>query len=306
MIAGYFLPFISNKTIERFIAWTISIITVCFSVQITSHETPLYRMAAIASLQLLSMKLIVMIETYSGKPRLSFIQWSAFSLGWFGMRPVLFEKLPSARLPYSDLLFRGISRLVIGFTLIYLSALLERYSFHSRFIDDLFLLLGLSFILHFGILNISTALWRLSGVDVRELFRAPYKAKSLTEFWGKRWNMAFSEMTSIIVYRPLKNNIGKTWAMIASFLLSGILHEIAISFPVKSGYGLPLLYFVIQGTVMYLESHVASIKKIITDKVASHLWVMAWLVLPLPLLFHKDFISLVLMPLRDVLLQIVH
>src|SRR6478752_4555952 len=93
LIAGYFLPFISNKTIERFIAWTISIITVYFSVQITSYETPLYRMAAIASLQLLSMKLIVMIETYSGKPRLSFIQWSAFSLGWFGMRPVLFENL---------------------------------------------------------------------------------------------------------------------------------------------------------------------------------------------------------------------
>lgn len=105
------------------------------------------------------------------------------------------------------------------------------------------MLAGMSFILHFGILNLSTAAWRMTGVDITELFIAPYKSKSLKEFWGKRWNMAFSEMTALVIYKPLVGTYGKSLAMIAAFSVSGILHEIAISFPVQSGYGLPLLFF---------------------------------------------------------------
>jgi alginate O-acetyltransferase complex protein AlgI len=87
--------------------------------------------------------------------------------------------------------------------------------------------------------------------------------------------------------------------MIASFFLSGLLHEIAISFPVNSGYGLPLLYFVIHGVLMYLEGKSALIKKIIEHKILSHFWVLGWLVLPMPLLFHTNFVNYVLKPLRS-------
>jgi hypothetical protein len=48
---------------------------------------PLLRMAVIVFLQLLSMKALVAIETYSGENKLTIIQWIAFSTGWFGMRP---------------------------------------------------------------------------------------------------------------------------------------------------------------------------------------------------------------------------
>jgi D-alanyl-lipoteichoic acid acyltransferase DltB (MBOAT superfamily) len=140
------------------------------------------------------------------------------------------------------------------------------------------------------------------GVDVRELFRAPYRAQSLKEFWGKRWNIAFSEMTGLIAYRPLKQVISANTAMLASFLLSGLLHEIAISLPVRAGYGLPFLYFVIHGMLMYAESHSAMIQRITTHSFWSHVWVIGWLVVPMPLLFHAQFIAQVLKPLRDLLL----
>ncbi|HEY9045299.1 MAG TPA: membrane bound O-acyl transferase family-domain-containing protein, partial [Ohtaekwangia sp.] len=146
--------------------------------------------------------------------------------------------------------------------------------------------------------------WRISGVDVRELFRAPYKSRSLKEFWGKRWNLAFSEMTALIAYKPLKR-FGVTTAMLASFLLSGILHEIAISFPVKAGYGMPMLYFTLHGILMYLENKSLIVQKIIADRIASHIWVLGWLVIPMPLLFHTSFIEQVMKPLREILLQIV-
>src|SRR5690606_37647104 len=98
-----------------------------------------------------------------------------------------------------------------------------------------------------GLLSISAGMWRLSGVNTDHLFKTPVKAKSLTEFWSKRWNLAFSEMTSVAVFRPLKGKVGNTAALMTAFVFSGLLHELAISVPVNSGYGLPLLYFVIQG-----------------------------------------------------------
>jgi len=300
LVAGYVLPFVANKMIARSMAWSMAIVTVFFSVWITADQSALYRMIAIVTLQLLSMKSLVIVETYQGR-NLTFLQWCAFALGWFGMRPTLFEKLPSPSLPYADLVLRGFSRIFIGVLLLFASLYIEQHTPHVYFLSELMLLVGLSMILHFGILNLSTAQWRMLGVDVRELFRAPYKSKSLKEFWGKRWNMAFSEMTAIIAYKPLKNKLGPRWAMVASFLLSGLLHEIAISFPVKSGYGLPMLYFTIHGALMYLEESSDFVKKITSHKIISHLWVMAWLIVPMPLLFHSNFIAFVLKPLRDVI-----
>jgi D-alanyl-lipoteichoic acid acyltransferase DltB (MBOAT superfamily) len=163
-------------------------------------------------------------------------------------------------------------------------------------------LAGLSLILHFGILNLSTALWRRLGVDVSELFRSPYKARSLKEFWGKRWNLAFSEMTALIAYRPLKYKIGAENAVIISFLVSGLLHEIAISFPVSSGYGLPLLYFIIHAVAMQLEAKSLFVKRLLSHRLLSHIWVLSLLVIPMPILFHRAFVSEVLIPLREMLL----
>jgi alginate O-acetyltransferase complex protein AlgI len=304
LLIGYFLPFLKNKTTARIIVWSLGIITVFVSAGITAEESALYRMIAIVSLQLLSMKAVVIVETYSGNMGLTFIQWCAFSLGWFGMRPVLFEKLPSPPLPYISFVITGISRMAIGIVLLYISVYIERNFISLYYASALALLVGLSMILHFGILNLSAASWRLSGVDVKELFRSPYKASSLKEFWGKRWNIAFSEMTSLIIYRPLKNSIGPTPAMLAAFFLSGILHEIAISFPVNAGFGLPLLYFVIHGIVMYAEGEIPFVKKIIGHRILSHVWVMLWLILPMPLLFHVQFIKYVLVPCRDAILSL--
>jgi alginate O-acetyltransferase complex protein AlgI len=296
---GYFLPFLKQKTIARALAWTICIVTVIFSIQITLNDHPLLRMVVIVTLQLLSMKIIVMIESYTGENRLNFIQWLAFALGWFGMRPVLFEKLISAPLNFLNLVVTGVSRIVIGFALLVGSICIERWGI-GFFLPELAMMVGLSLVLHFGILNLSAAFWRLLGVDVRELFRAPYKARSLKEFWGKRWNIAFSEMTALIVYRPLKK-FGTTQAMIAAFLMSGILHEIAISFPVNSGYGLPLVYFIIHGVLLYAEEKSLFVKRMLTYKAVAHLWVLGWLVLPMPLLFHTGFIENVVKPLREIM-----
>ena len=304
LIAGYFLPFNKEKKMARVYAWVIALVTVVVSAVVTSAQTPLTRMVAIVILQLLSMKIVVVVESYSGENRLKPFQWMAFSVGWFGMRPVLFEELPSPSLPIAHFVVKGVSRILIGFLLLYLSAILEQYPYLSRFfLPQLLLLVGISLILHFGILNLSTAGWRALGVNVSELFKSPYRSKSLKEFWGKRWNIAFSEMTALIAYRPLKRKIGVEKAVIVSFLLSGLLHEIAISLPARAGYGLPLTYFGIHAFAMHLETKSQLIQRITQHRFLSHVWVMVLLILPMPLLFHPAFMQHVLVPLRTLLLQ---
>lgn len=262
------------------------------------------RMLIIVVLQLVCMKILVAVETYSGKNRLSAFQWAAFCLAWFGMRPVLFEKLPAPPLPFMQLLVRGVSRILMGVFLLYISLLMrENWHLERFFLSQLCLLAGLSLILHFGILNVCAAVWRMLGVDVSELFRSPYKSRSLKEFWGKRWNIAFAEMTALIAYRPLKGSIGPKKAVIASFLLSGLLHEIAISFPVMTGFGLPMIYFGIHAVAMQLEDS-KFVQRILGHKVLSRVWVMAFVLVPLPLLFHAGFIQGVLIPLRTLICDV--
>lgn len=302
--SGYLLSFLKNIALSRILAWLIAITTVIVSVRLTMNETALVRMIVIVYMQLLSMKILIVIETYSGGNKLNVIQWLAFSMGWFGMRPVLFEKLPSPSKEWQSLFLKGISRIAIGYALLYLSFVIDQSHWTSRYyIPQAFLIVGVSLILHFGILNLSTALWRSLGVDVSELFRAPYRSTSLKEFWGKRWNLAFSEMTALIAYRPLREKVGIEAAVVLSFLLSGLLHEIAISFPVNSGYGLPMSYFVIHAIAMQMESKSTFIQQMVKHRFWSHVWVMGLLIVPMPLLFHEAFMSHVLVPLRNLLVN---
>jgi len=160
------------------------------------------------------------------------------------------------------------------------------------------LLPGLSLMLHFGIFNVLAGLWRLAGVDARPLFRAPLAARSLENFWSRRWNLAFSEMTAIGIYRPLSGSLGRKAATGAAFLASGLLHELAISVPVLAGFGLPMLYFLLHGALVLAERGLERAGRAVTRwGWWAHVWVLGWLALPLPILFHRPFLRGVVWPL---------
>lgn len=128
LIIGYVLPFIKNIKTARVLGWTIVISTAIFSIALTTNASETYRMIAIASLQLLSMKVIVMVEAYRGKPALNALQWLAFALGWFGMRPNLFEAFPLKPLDGAmHFVQKGITRIGFGVLLLIASVYLQRH-----------------------------------------------------------------------------------------------------------------------------------------------------------------------------------
>jgi len=130
------------------------------------------------------------------------------------------------------------------------------------------------------------------------LGRAPLAARSLGEFWSRRWNLAFSEMTALGIYRPLSGTLGRKAATVAAFLASGLLHELAISVPVLAGFGLPLSYFLLHGVLVLAERRLESADRALSHwGWWAHVWVLGWLLLPAPILFHRPFLRGVVWPL---------
>jgi alginate O-acetyltransferase complex protein AlgI len=251
----------------------------------------------------IGMKIITTAATKKQKNfHLNFLQWLAFSFGWAGMRAEIFQTLGQKKVEgWKEMLFSGISRVIAGLLIVILAKYiytLRCYNGINTVIISFLLLVGFSLILHFGLLAISAGIWRYFGVKTYYLFNSPVKSNTLNSFWSKRWNLAFSEMTSIAVYRPLKEKTGNVFAFFLAFLFSGLLHEAAISLPVNKGFGLPLLYFAIQGSVMLFEQFL--LKRNITffnKGIIGKIWLWFWIIAPAPILFHIYFISAVIWPL---------
>ncbi len=59
--------------------------------------------------------------------------------------------------------------------------------------------------------------------------------------------MGYSQMMQRLVGRTVEAIAGSNAGVMAIFLASGLLHELGITLPVRSGFGLPTLYFLLHG-----------------------------------------------------------
>lgn len=232
------------------------------------------KMWAIVAALFVTMKVLVLLAS---RVRLTPARTLAFFF-WPGMYPSTFA-LPLRQLDgVCERLMRGARNVALGATLF----VAARYLPLAAGLPVV--LLALSLMLHFGIFPIATATWRRAGFDVDDVFRQPWRSKSLAEFWSRRWNVGFSEMLTILVSRPVGKRLGRTAGMVAAFLASGLLHELAISVPAGGGYGLPTLYFALQGAL-------------VRAGVRGRLATLLAVALPVPLCFHAPFVRAIVIPL---------
>jgi alginate O-acetyltransferase complex protein AlgI len=274
--------------VARMAAWALAILAVGTAHGVTFAQPAGFRMLVVIAGLLFAMKAVVCVEARAREgTRLPWRRWIAFATLWPGMRPALFACLQPDRPGARPLLSRGLIHVALGGTLFVLARLTWRLT-ASAVATTLLLLPALSLLLHFGAFDLVAGLWRRAGADVGPLFRAPWRSTSLGEFWSRRWNLAFSEMTSLVMYRPLAERAGRRMALVSAFLFSGLLHEAAISLPVRAGFGGPLLYFAIHGVLTQVERERGPFGRVGT---------LLTLVLPLPLLFHRPFLQGVIWPL---------
>lgn len=156
---------------------------------------------------------------------------------------------------------------------------------------------GIVLLLHFGWFHLGALLWRRAGVTATPLMRNPLRAQSVAEFWGERWNTAFNELVFRFTYRPLRRLTTPALAMLLVFGLSGLIHELVISLPARAGYGLPTLYFLIQGLGLIIERTDTGRKLGLGDGLRGWLFTVLVAAGPAYWLFHPPFIHNVILPM---------
>ncbi len=156
-------------------------------------------------------------------------------------------------------------------------------------------LISILFIVHMGLVDVWGDVLKLLGFAPNRMFDRPFLADSLKSFWSHRWNRAFVEMNKIFFVSPLKNKMNASVLAFFIFLVSGVLHEIGISYAADANYGFPLLYFLIQGLGFVLE------KKVKLGRIGTLLIVLV----PFPLLFAPSFVNLYMGILADSFLGLI-
>src|SRR5712664_2030329 len=73
-------------------------------------------------------------------------------------------------------------------------------------------LLGLIFLLHFGSFHLVSLAWRTVGIQARPIMDSPIRAASLSELWGRRWNLAFHVLARDLVVGVARNRFGSAGA----------------------------------------------------------------------------------------------
>jgi hypothetical protein len=186
------------------------------------------------------------------------------------------------------------ANLVLGLAL--LLAVVPRAARENLFAAGWVGMIAFSFLLHFGIAHLLSLGWRLAGVDAQPIMRWPLKASSLTDFWGRRWNMAFRDVAYVHVFRPLVGRIGAAWAAMAVFVVSGLVHDFVISTPVHSGWGRPTLYFLLQGAGVLAERSSAGRRRGLGRGLTGRVFCGVMLVGPIFMLFHEPFVRHAILP----------
>ncbi|KAG9144099.1 hypothetical protein Leryth_013748 [Lithospermum erythrorhizon] len=103
----------------------------------------------------------------------------------------------------------------------------------------------------------------ITGLELEKPSNEPYLSTSLQDFWGRRWNLTVTNALRQTVYYPvrtaLENILGKGWfpsclAMLASFVVSGLMHELIIYqiTHVSPSWDMTL-FFVIHGVLVVIE-----------------------------------------------------
>jgi hypothetical protein len=270
--AGPLLGGVRPAWVKRFVGWLVLAALVVAADRALAASEPLPRMIGICCVLLGGMKGLVYAE-WVGPQRLPISRYAVFAFLWFGMDPGSFQ-VRRAGLSWKHDIAMGLLLMLIG-TL----GAWWVWAMEWRQIFLMFLPMSLGF--HFGALRMLKGVLRAAGFSVRTLFPNVLNTAGIGDFWSRRWNVGYSQMMQRILGKPVQKSLGDGAGVMAVFLASGLLHELAITLPVRAGFGLPTLYFAFHGGLTLLE------KKL--GRPIGRIPALLAVILPLGLLFPPAF-----------------
>jgi alginate O-acetyltransferase complex protein AlgI len=139
-------------------------------------------------------------------------------------------------------------------------------------------------------------MWRSFGVDAVPIMASPLFSRSLSEFWGRRWNLGFRQLGHELIFAPSHERLGVGMAGFLVFVASGLIHDLVISVPAGGGFGLPTAYFVLQGAGVAMERSGAGRRIGLRSGVRGWLFMALFTAGPAFWLFHPPFLRNVVLP----------
>ena len=217
----------------------------------------------------------------------------AYLLAWPGMdaKAFLDVKRHVERPPRSEWLSAGV-KTALGAVLLWVVARHIPAEFLAGWVG----MLGLILVLHFGIFELLSLGWRSIGINAQPIMHSPILATSLSDFWGRRWNLGFRQLSYDLIFRPVQARTEAGFALLMSFLASGLIHDLVISLPARGGYGLPTAYFLLQGYGILLERSTLGKRLGLGSGLRGWLFMAVLAGGPACILFHPWFVERVMVP----------
>jgi len=234
---------------------------------------------------------------WSARLRIAHPAWRsiAYLVAWPGMDPEAFldvrQRVPR---PASSTWLRPSFETILGVILLWIvpRSLPQEQPLLRGWIG----MFGLILLLHFGAFHLVALLWQSLGIKAEPIMSAPLRSRSLGDFWGKRWNLGFRQLAHELIFRPLHRKLGADAAGLLVFMISGLIHDLVISLPARGGYGLPTLYFLLQGTGITAERSRFGKRLGLGHGIRGWFFMMVFLTAPVYWLFHPWFVLRVILP----------
>ncbi|MBI84134.1 MAG: hypothetical protein CMJ81_13115 [Planctomycetaceae bacterium] len=191
------------------------------------------------------------------------------------------------------------TKLLLGLAILFMGArqVPAEFSYLAGWVG----MIGIVTTLHFGVFHLIACAWRSAGVDAQPLMNRPLASVSVSEFWGRRWNTAFRDLTNRFLFRPLIARWGASGSLVAGFAFSGLIHDLVISVPSRNGYGGPTLFFILQSLAILATRSRIGRRVGLRKGIRGWMFTAFTLLLPVGWLFHRSFIHEIVLPFMGVL-----
>jgi hypothetical protein len=224
----------------------------------------------------------------------------AYLFLWPGMDARAFLAQAASKRPTAAEWTAAAIKLALGIGLI----LGSRY-FEAPLLRGWMAMVGVVFCLHFGSFHLLSCFWRSRGIQAVPLMDRPAMASSVSHFWGKRWNVAFRDLTHRMIFLPTLRRYGRTAALMAGFIFSGVIHELAITVPAGGGYGRPMVFFILQGFAALFERSKTGTRIGLGKGGRGWAFTQGLLILTVALLFPPPFVLRIINPFCDFIHELV-
>ncbi|KAJ4911269.1 putative long-chain-alcohol O-fatty-acyltransferase 1 [Raphanus sativus] len=156
--------------------------------------------------------------------------------------PIKIRQNPSPSTDTNRLLFK--LKWVLAVKILIFGVLLHTYEYSDslpRFAVLAMYCLHIYLEVELVLVSVGAVVSTLLGCDIEPVFNEPYLATSLQDFWSRRWNLMVSSVLRTTVHIPVQRFatrfLGSNTAMfvgvMASFLVSGLMHELVFFYAIR-------------------------------------------------------------------------